>query len=149
MTKIEQCNEAIKRLELLHSRGLLNEVLRAFKESGDIYIFERQNYFLKAVSYSLNLNSSKDEYKQLKEKISEIEKEYECMVYLVQKSHTEFGVLYALFCVSKHKNEWDMDMQDLENNCSLCYVWNSTDDFLSEFGTIGFDYSMGGIYRTW
>lgn len=132
--------EAIKRMEII---GIDEEYIDAFKSNGAVSVWERQNAVLKAVHYELEFYSNET----LKAKIKEFESQYETLVYMVQKTWTDFGVLYAFFYVGDNVEEWEYAGFDLEHESDLCYVWNETYEEDSEFGYIAFRKAMGGIYR--
>jgi hypothetical protein len=132
--------EAIKRMEII---GIDKEYIGLFKDDGVVSVWERQNAVLKAVHYDLEFYSNET----LKAKIKEFENQYEALVYMVQKTWTDFGELYAFFYVSNHIDEWENVEFDLKHESDLCYVWNETYEEDSEFGYIAFKKAMGGIYR--
>ena len=80
--------------------------------------------------------------------VSDFEKEYEALVYHVQKVSTDFGDLYSLFYVSSHRSEWKADNDDLADGYAFVYVYNASYPELSEFGSISFEPAMGGVVRT-
>lgn len=142
--------EAIKRLEYLQSHGMSYEpAVNVFKRGEDIAIFERQNNLFDAVFYCLKLNAGDNGmYDKLLKIYEELEADGD-VVYLIQISHTEFGTCASFFYVSDTEGEWELDLADLKENYSCCYVANLDDDS-SEYGTIEFKYSKacGGIVRT-
>ena len=56
--------------------------------------------------------------------------------------------MYALLYVSKNEDEWEYDKDDLKAGYPLAYVKNVSDDFCSEFGSIGVRQQFGGLVRT-
>lgn len=130
--KIEQKQEAIARMKKL-----------------DIYApaiteFEKENLVNKSehggILYWLDENEQ--------EMVKEFEEEYGAMVYHIIHNYTNFGELYALLFVSKDKDEWDYDNDDLNHNICLAYVKNLDEDAFSEFGSIGIKSQFGGLVRT-
>ena len=85
---------------------------------------------------------------ELSKKIKEIESEYNCTVYAVTHEYTDFGELYDLLIVTDYPEEWE---QSLYSNgkafYAFAYVWNKSDNWCSEFGTIGVNSLGGGIRR--
>jgi hypothetical protein len=132
--------EAIKRMEII---GIDKGYIDLFKDNGSISIWERQNDVFKAVRYELDNYSDLE----LKERIKSFEKVKEALVYMVQKTWTDFGELYAFFYVDNNFVEWDSVEFDLKHESDLCYIWNKTYEEDSEFGYIAFRKAMGGIYR--
>lgn len=79
--------------------------------------------------------------------IDEWEKETENLVYHVIHNFTEFGELYSFLYVSKHEEEWETDREDLKHGYALVYVKNITDEYCSEYGSIGIKKFIGGLIR--
>lgn len=140
--------EAIRRLEILKSKGLKYlPAIKCFKDGKDIGLFENQG-FMKSVYYQVKLNTGDGYfYDNLYLKIQEFEKEYNSVVYLVLVT----GFFCDFFYVSDHKDEWESDRKDLEEGYSYVYCYNMDDDRCSEIGEIKFkaDPVCGGIYRCW
>ena len=89
-----------------------------------------------------------DNDEALNAKVKEFEEEYNATVYHVIRTMTQFGELYNFLYVSDHEDEWEMDNADIEAGYALAYVWNKTDEWCSEFGSIGVKGKYGGIVRT-
>lgn len=130
--KIEQKQEAIARMKKL-----------------DIYVqaiteFEKENLVNKSehggILYWLDKNEQ--------EMVKEFEEKYGALVYHIIHNYTSFGELYAFLYVSKNKDEWDYDNDDLNHNICLAYVKNLDEDTYSEFGSIGIKSQFGGLVRT-
>ncbi len=142
--------EAIKRLEILKSKGLKYlPAIKCFKEGKDIGLFENQG-FMKSVYYQVKLNTGdKGFYDKLYFKIQEFEKEYNGLVYLVLVSHCSSGTLCDFFYVGDNKTQWEDDRNDLLDGYTCAYSYNMDNDLFSEIGEIGFkaDPLCGGIYR--
>ena len=142
--------EAIKRLEILKSKGLKYlPAIKCFKEGKDIGLFENQG-FMKSVYYQVKLNTGDQGfYDKLYSKIQDFEKEYNSLVYLVLVSHYSFGTLCDFFYVSDYEIEWEDDRNDLLDGYTCVYSYNMDDDLCSEIGEIKFkaDPVCGGIYR--
>lgn len=130
--KIEQKQEAIARMKKL-----------------DIYApaiteFEKENLVNKSEHGGILYWLDENEQKMVKE----FEEEYGAMVYHIIHNYTNFGELYSLLYVSKDKDEWDYDNDDLNHNICLAYVKNLDEDAFSEFGSIGIKSQFGGLVRT-
>lgn len=134
--------EAIRRMKMLH---LLDNVIEEFEEKGIVELSEYMGAAFPAVLYW----TSNDTYPGLDEKIREFEEEYNALVYHVQLSHLTFGDCYSFFYVSDDEEEWEADRRLLEDGCPIVYVWNATDEWCSEFGSIGIRPVMGGVERTY
>ena len=82
-------------------------------------------------------------------KIKEVEEEYGCLVYAITHEFFDFGECWSMLCVSKHTKE----VRDclLQNTISrfyaFAYVWNETNEQLSEFGDVIVQSFGGGIRR--
>lgn len=131
MIREKQKNEAIKRMKILK---LYENVIKEFEEENKLNLSESIG-----VLYWL-----KEEEKEL---VEEFENENGGLVYHLIRSLTDFGELYSIFYVSKYEEEWDMDLEDLKNNIAFVYVKNLNDELSSEFGSIGFKKSIGGLVR--
>lgn len=129
--------EAVKRMKMLK---LDKSVIKEFLQDGKIFYSERQNSIFQAVLYYV----SDDE--QLAKKVKEFEEEYNALVYHVQLTYTTYGKMYSFLYVSKSQDEWDYDINDLENDCCYAFVWNNE---IEDIGLIGVKSAMGGIVRTY
>ena len=80
--------------------------------------------------------------------VDAFEAEHNAVVYHIIKTNTIFGVMLSVFYVSQYECEWELDRADLAVGTQLVYVKNLSDDFCSEFGSIGFRKNIGGLIRT-
>lgn len=126
--------EAIKRMKAL---DLYNPYIKAFKEKGQIFLSEQTGGV-----YEFDSNT------ELVNKVREFEEENNALVYHVIHTFTQFGELYNFLFVSNYTEEWEMDNADIQEGYALAYVWNKTDEWCSEFGSIGVRGKLGGIVRT-
>ena len=127
-----QINEAIKRMKLV----------RIFDRTIDE--FENKGLISKSIRGGLYWIDEED-----KKRVQEFEEKYNAVVYSIIESYTEFGKLQTLFYVTNNVNEWELDIEDLQNGLSFCYVYNLDDPMCSEFGSIGFRNVFGGLIRTY
>jgi hypothetical protein len=123
-------DECIKRMELLK---LSRQCINAFK-SGKVWESEGIGAL-----YEVD-----DEEQKI---INNFEKENGAMVYHIIHNVTDFGELYTILYVSKDKEEWQKDIDDIKENIIFAYVYNKDDDFCSEFGSICFKSNIGGLVR--
>ena len=125
-----------KAIELMKKMDIYKPYIRGFEESNKICFFEQYGGYWA------------EQEPALYEKIKEIEKEYDCIVYAVTHELTEFGELFDFLIVTDDPDEWD-DIVYSEGNRHMvyAYVWNKTDDFCSEFGSITIQSFGGGIKR--
>lgn len=126
--------EAIDRMRVL---DLYNPYIKAFIQKDEIFMSE-----MTGGVYEFSENT------ELCNKVKEFEAEYKALVYHVIHTVTAFGELYNFLYVSNHQEEWEMDNADIAEGYALAYVWNKTDEWCSEFGSIGVKGFLGGIIRT-
>ena len=126
--------EAIKRMEEL---GLFKPCIRVFIKYDEVQLSEPTG----------GLYEFSDE-EELNEKIREFEEEYSALVYHVIHTYTEFGELYSFLYVSDDEEEWILDHADINAGYTMAYVWNKTDDWMSELGGIEVQERFGGLVRT-
>lgn len=124
-------NECLERMEILK---LSKQCISAFKSGA---IWESEGI---GALYEVN-----EEEKAI---ITEFEKEHEgYKVYHMIHNLTDFGELYNIFYVSTDIEEWELDKTDLKENYAFVYVYNKTDEFCSEFGSIAIRKNIGGLVR--
>lgn len=149
MEKIEtdlkqlQKSEAIKRLEILNKKGLVDYVTKDFKKNDLLYYSEQTR--LGGILYWCTKENGAENYL---DKVKDFEKEHNAVVYHVIHCYTTFGEILNLMYVSENQEEWEQDRQDLEENYSFTYCYNLDDEWCSEFGSIGIGTRAGGIIRT-
>ena len=125
--------EAIKRMEAL---GLFVPCIKAFKDMDEVQLSEPTGGL-----YEFSSN------KELTAKVQEFEKENNALVYHVIHTPTMEMDMYNFLYVSDYDEEWDMDRDDINNGYVLAYVWNTTVDYFSEFGSIAVQDRFGGLVR--
>ena len=125
--------EAIKRMKAL---DLYTDYIKAFKDKDEIFMSE-----MTGGVYEFGENT------ELVAKVKSFEKENDALVYHVIRTMTQFGEMYSFLYVSDYKEEWGIDNSDIEAGYTLAYVWNKTDEWCSELGTIGIVGKFGGIVR--
>ena len=123
--------EAIKRMKAL---DIYEETIRQFKE-GLVSCSEPP--------YGANFWLDDDQEKFVKE----FEAEYNAIVYFIIRSYTNFGQLDSILYVSDHKEEWEMDDEDIKDGYAVAYVRNYDVPEYSEFGTIAVENRFGGLVR--
>lgn len=126
--------EAIKRMKTL---DLYKPYITLFEKDNQIFLSE-----MTGGVYEF----SDDE--ELVAKVKAFEEENNALVYHVIRTMTTFGELYNFLYVSDYEEEWEMDNEDIKDGYALAYVWNKTDEWCSEFGSIGVRGQFGGIVRT-
>ena len=90
-----------------------------------------------------------DQEPELWKKIKEVEEEYNCLVYAITHEFFEFGECWSMLCVSNDtETVTDCLVQStISRFYAFAYVWNATDEQLSEFGDIVVQSFGGGIRR--
>ena len=125
--------EAIQRMNIL---GLFKPCIKAFENRFEVQLSEMTGGLYEFYS---------DE--ELNAKVKEFEEEYDALVYHVIYTFTQFGELYSFLYVSDHKEEWEMDNEDIADGYIMAYVWNKDAEWCSEFGTISVRERFGGLVR--
>ena len=127
-----------KAIETMHKLDIFELYIKEFEETQTVCLFEGFGGF-----YIENYNEP-----QLLEKIKEVESDYGIIVYAVTHELTEFGEIYDLLYISKYTEDWKYSIEkDGITYYVSAYAWNKSDDFCSEFGTIGVVSRGGGIAR--
>lgn len=124
-------------LSAMKSLDIYAPYIKKFEKDGTITLFERfGGYYI-------------DEYNEpeLLKEIKKFEAEYGSIVYAVTHTFTQFGELYEFLCISKYEEEWEDTLEDVKEGYAFSYVWNKTDEWCSEFGTIMVTSIGGGIAR--
>lgn len=133
VTREKKKEEAIKRMKVL---GLFKPCINAFEKYDELQLTEPTGGL-----YEFNDNA------ELNAKIKEFEEEYNALVYHVIHTYTQFGELYNFLYVSDYEEEYEFEMEELEDGYAIAYVWNKTDEWMSEFGGIAVRERFGGLVR--
>ena len=89
-----------------------------------------------------------DQFPELKQKIRELECKHKCLVYAVTHDNTSFGELYDFLIVPKHEEDWEhFPRSEGSRHIVYAYVWNTTREECSEFGSVLIQAFHGGIAR--
>ena len=122
--------EAIDRMKAL---GIFSQTIKQFKGG--------------QVSYSEPTGANYWISEEQEKIIKQFEAEHDALVYFVIRSYTEFGKLDALLYVSDYEEEWEMDNEDIKDGYVIAYVWNKSDEWCSEMGSIVVQERFGGLVR--
>ena len=127
----------IQAIEELKKLKIYKPYINEFKENDTICFFEKYGGFW----------AYQDE--ELMKKVKQIEEKYNCLVYAITHEYTCFGELYDFLIITDYKEEWSslVEQVNITDYFAYAYVWNKTDDFCSEFGTISLRSLAGGIAR--
>lgn len=124
-------------LECLKALDIYKPYIRKFEKDGTVTLFERfGGYYI-----------DESQEPELLKKIKEFEAEYGFIVYAVTHEMFPFGECYSFLIVSKYEEEWEVTLEDVRDGYAFSYVWNKTDEWCSEFGTIAVKSFGGGIAR--
>lgn len=133
MNKQARKEQAIKYLKQLE---IYAPYVKGFEENDQVCFYERYAGFWT------------DQEPEVFKKMKAIEKEYNCTVYAITHERMFFGECYSFLIVSNYKHEWKTLLRSNKNkHNAFAYVWNVTDDWCSEFGTITVQSGFGGITR--
>lgn len=132
-TKEQRKEQAVKYMETL---GIYKPYIKGFKENDQVCFYENFAGFWAYQEDELN------------EKIKQIEKRFNCTVYAITHEYTEFGECFDFLLVTDYVEEWNnLVCSENKTHYAFAYVWNKSDDWCSEFGTIGVKSFGGGIKR--
>ena len=135
VTLEEKKAEAIERMRML---GIFPQTISQFKEDGHVSIsMDPWGAFYWADGEDL-------------EHIREFEAEYDALVYVAIRSYMFIGCVDSYLFVSKYKEEWPKDRDDIRAKRALAYVYNHDAPECSEIGYIGIEPTIAaGLKRTW
>lgn len=136
-----QKTESTHRLQLLEKLYKMHQnVLKEYTLDGTIYYSERINKSFCGILYWLN------NIPKYVDAVKEIEQKYNIYVYHCILSHTEFGDVLDMLFVSSSPEDWEQEIEDLENGNveSYCYVFDGDG---SKIGTIKIKGINGGLVR--
>lgn len=139
VSREEKKIEAIKRLSRM---GIIKDAIDQFEKEDIVMVSEQTDFAGYKIGALYWLDNA------LSNRVADFEEEWSALVYLVVRSYTQMGVLDSYFYVSDHKDEWDMDYDDLADGYAMVYVYNNDEPAFSEFGSIGWKEAGGGIVRT-
>lgn len=129
-------NKKQKAIELMGKLDIYKPYIKGFRENNKVCFFENFGGFWA------------EQEPELMAKIKEFEKEHNCLVYAVTHEYTDFGECYDFLFIPDYEEEWDDILLKYNGDYyAYAYVWNKTDDWCSEFGTIGIRSFGGGIKR--
>ncbi|MBQ8429996.1 MAG: hypothetical protein IJX30_07880 [Clostridia bacterium] len=125
-----------KAIELMEQLDIYEAYIQSFEENDQVCFFEDFAGFWA------------DQEPEVFAKMKAVEKEFGCTVYAITHELTYFGECYSFLFVSKYKEDWRTLVNSNKNvhHC-FAYVWNKTDDWCSELGTITVKSAGGGIKR--
>ena len=133
-TKQEQKAKAI---EFMNKLDIYKPYIRGFEQSDRVCFFERfGGYWV-------------DQEPEIHAKMKEVEETYNCTVYAITHEYTEFGEMWSFLYISQYTEDWEYSLTDYEDGSYYVasYVWNKSDEMLSELGDIVVRSFGGGLNR--
>ena len=125
-----------KAIEIMKQMDIYKPYIEGFKNEDKVCFFEQFGGFWVY------------QEPEVEAKMKELEKEYGCTVYAITHEFTQFGECYSFLIVTNYKHEWKTLVHSNKNQHSaFAYVWNKTDDWCSEFGSVLVQSGFGGITR--
>ncbi len=126
-----------KAIELMKALDIYKPYIDGFEQSDKVCFYEMSGgYWV-------------EQEPEIQKKLNELEKQYNCVVYAITHEFTDFGECWDFLLVTDYPEEHDtlLYKQSNDNYIVFAYVWNKTDDYCSEFGSIGVKSFGGGIRR--
>jgi len=136
MCKVTREKKKVEAIKMMKTLGLFGPCIKAFDRHDEVQLTEPTGG-LYEFSDDAELNA----------KIKEFEETYNTLVYHVIHTYTQFGELYNFLFVSDYEEEWEMDIADIKDGYVVAYVWNKSDDWCSEMGSIVVRELFGGLVR--
>lgn len=125
-----------KAIELLKQLDIYEPYINGYEENDQVCFYENFAGFWV------------DQEPEIEAKMKEIEKEHNCTVYAITHEFTDFGECYDFLIVTDYPDEWEtLVCSKKHDHYAFAYVWNKTDDWCSEFGTVAVQSFCGGIKR--
>lgn len=128
----------VKALQLMEELDIYKPYRDKFAEDGTITLFESfAGYYI-----------GEDNEPELLKKIRKFEEEGNRLVYAVIHTLASFGDCYDFLFVPDYRDDWEYLIESLGNEkYAFAYVYNSTDEWCSDMGTIGIEVHYGGLRR--
>ena len=136
MCKVTRENKKIEAIKRMKGFGLFTPCIKAFEKHDELQLSEPNG----------SLFEFSDDT-ELTAKVKEFEEEYDALVYHVVHTYTQFGELYNFLYVSDYEEEWEFDRADVKAGYAVAYVWNKSDEWCSEIGSIAVREFIGGLVR--
>ena len=125
-----------KAIELMEQLDIYEAYIQGFEENDQVCFFEDFAGFWA------------DQEPEVFAKMKAVEKEFGCTVYAITHEYTQFGECYSFLIVTNYKHEWKTLLRSNKNkHQAFAYVWNKSDDWCSEFGSVAVQNGLGGITR--
>ena len=126
----------IKAIELMKKLDIYKPYIQGFEKDNMVCFYENFGGFWAI------------QEPEIQNKMINLQYEHDITIYAITHEMTGFGECYSFLYVNGYKEEWDFTLDSDGNvHYAFAYVWNKTDDWCSEFGTIGIISLGGGIKR--
>lgn len=128
-----------KAIEFMERLGMLEQYIQAFRERGTVHLFE--GFLGSPVNTEIS--------PEILEKVKEIERRENVIVYAVTHEHLYGAEFYSFLVLSNYPEDWELMLQQYSANQFriYAYVWNVHKEWCSEFGSIVVQTFVGGIVR--
>ncbi len=125
-----------KAIEIMQTLDIYKPYIQGFKDNDQVCFFEMfGGYWVY-------------QEPEIEKKMREIENEYNCKVYAITHEFTDFGELWDFLIVTNYPEEWEDSVYGYaDKHVVFAYVWNKSDEYCSEFGSITVESFGGGIWR--
>ena len=138
-TYAEMKAEALSRLEKLDIAVRYRDAFEIFKERIEYTPMTMPGLPVSMLGYPPDPDSKK--------RIKLFEEETGFLVYYGILWNTNIGRMLTMLYVSKHKDEWDLEHEDLDALTPIAYVANLDNEECSEFGGVILKKVKNGIVR--
>ena len=126
----------IKAIELMKKLDIYKPYIEGFEKDNMVCFYENFGGFWAI------------QEPEIQNKMINLQYEHDITIYAITHEYCEFGECYSFLYVNKYKEEWDYTLDSDGNvHYAFAYVWNKTDDWCSEFGTVAISSFGGGIKR--
>lgn len=125
----EMKEEAIRRMKQM---GVWEGAVQEFEQKARIFCSERPA----GAFFDLDEEQQKI--------LQEVQNDYGGLVYMVVRANTTIGLMDSFLWVSKHKEEWDLDREDIQNGLAFSWTHNYAEPMYSEFGSIIWKMGLAG-----
>lgn len=120
--------EAVSRMKLM---GVWDVAVQEFEAKARVFCSERPA----GAFFDLNEEQTK---------ILQEVQEKGGLVYMVLRVNTTIGLMDSFLYVSQHKEEWEMDREDIKDGLAFSWTHNYADPWCSEFGSIVWQMGIAG-----
>lgn len=125
-----------KAIELMKGLGIYKPYIKEFQKEGTL------TQFINYVGFYISKES------KLQKAIDTFQERCGGLVFAVIHNSFFFGECYTFLYVPKDEEEWEYSVEWEDGHTyAFAYVWNETDEDLSEFGSVELKSFGGGVNR--